>query len=234
MPYGLIVNGSLVSLLDDVKYLLSPQDLCAIDLVPQLITAGVKSFKIEVPLFTCRLLKPALHNLLTIHPLLLPTLILPTVTIQGRLKGPEYVAITTKTYRLAVDDAWTKLLASQPLEIEQPLAIESSSLPPTQTQTQTPQVAGTIASKIKSKISVKTTAAAVVSPSTLSPLDEQLQQDLRQVFARGQDADHDGLSRCVHRCHYHQETHPAPIKHFCPFISTNLSLLTRFSCFRSP
>ena len=25
MPYGLIVNGSLVSLLDDVKYLLSPQ-----------------------------------------------------------------------------------------------------------------------------------------------------------------------------------------------------------------
>ena len=132
---------------------------------------------------------------MTIHPLLLPTLILPTVTIQGRLKGPEYVAITTKAYRLAVDDAWTKLLASQPLEIEQSLAIESSSLPPTQTQTQTPQVAGTIASKIKSKISVKTTSAAVVNPSTLSPLDEQLQQDLRQVFARGQDADHDGLSR---------------------------------------
>ena len=43
----------------------------AVDLVPDLIKAGVRSFKIE-----------------------------------GRLKGPEYVAITTKAYRKAVDEAW--------------------------------------------------------------------------------------------------------------------------------
>jgi collagenase-like PrtC family protease len=35
------VNGSLVELLDDVKYLLSPQDLMAIDFVPELVVAGV-------------------------------------------------------------------------------------------------------------------------------------------------------------------------------------------------
>ena len=40
MPYGLIVNGTLVELLDDVKYLLSPQDLMAIDYVPELVVAG--------------------------------------------------------------------------------------------------------------------------------------------------------------------------------------------------
>lgn len=47
MPYGLIVNGTLTKLTDDVKYLLSPQDLCAVDFVPELIRAGVTSFKIE-------------------------------------------------------------------------------------------------------------------------------------------------------------------------------------------
>jgi collagenase-like PrtC family protease len=46
----------------------------AIDYVPDLIKAGVRSFKIE-----------------------------------GRLKGPEYVAITTKAYRRAVDEAWALL-----------------------------------------------------------------------------------------------------------------------------
>ena len=71
MPYGLIVNGTLATLTDDVMYLLSPQDLMAVDYVPQLIEAGVKSFKIE-----------------------------------GRLKGPEYVSVTTKAYRNAVDEAW--------------------------------------------------------------------------------------------------------------------------------
>ncbi len=47
MPYGLIVNGTLTKLTDDVQYLLSPQDLCAVDFVPDLIRAGVTSFKIE-------------------------------------------------------------------------------------------------------------------------------------------------------------------------------------------
>ena len=50
------------------KYLLSPKDLNAIDLIPALIGAGVSSFKIE-----------------------------------GRMKRPEYVAVTTEIYRRAID-----------------------------------------------------------------------------------------------------------------------------------
>lgn len=48
----------------------------AVKYVPELIRAGVRSFKIE-----------------------------------GRLKGPEYVAITTRAYRTAVDEAWDILTA---------------------------------------------------------------------------------------------------------------------------
>jgi putative protease len=46
MPYQLVCDGKDVDL-GDVKYLLSPQDLAAYDLVPQLIDVGVASFKIE-------------------------------------------------------------------------------------------------------------------------------------------------------------------------------------------
>lgn len=60
LPYGLVVDGALKDLAD-LKYLLSPQDLMAVDHVPELIAAGVSCFKIE-----------------------------------GRLKGPEYVALTTQ------------------------------------------------------------------------------------------------------------------------------------------
>ncbi len=46
LPYDLIVDG-VDRDLGEQKYLLSPQDLAAFDLVPQLIAAGVCSFKIE-------------------------------------------------------------------------------------------------------------------------------------------------------------------------------------------
>ncbi|MEX2092207.1 MAG: peptidase U32 family protein [Pirellulales bacterium] len=46
LPYDLICDGRDVDL-DQVKYLLSPQDLAAYELVPELIDAGVVSFKIE-------------------------------------------------------------------------------------------------------------------------------------------------------------------------------------------
>jgi len=46
LPYELICDGEQVDL-GDQKYLLSPQDLAAFDLVPELIAAGVCSFKIE-------------------------------------------------------------------------------------------------------------------------------------------------------------------------------------------
>lgn len=46
LQYGLIVDGMLKEIGDE-KYLLSPQDLAAIDLIPELIEAGVVSLKIE-------------------------------------------------------------------------------------------------------------------------------------------------------------------------------------------
>jgi putative protease len=46
MPYELICDGKPMDL-GDVRYLLSPQDLAAYDLIPQLIGVGVNGFKIE-------------------------------------------------------------------------------------------------------------------------------------------------------------------------------------------
>jgi U32 family peptidase len=67
LPYELVVDG-VVRDLGDRAYLLSPEDLEASALVPELARLGVVSLKIE-----------------------------------GRLKGPEYVAATTTLYRRAVD-----------------------------------------------------------------------------------------------------------------------------------
>lgn len=46
LPYDLIVDGEQKPM-GDVAYLLSPKDLAAIDIMPELIEAGVTSFKIE-------------------------------------------------------------------------------------------------------------------------------------------------------------------------------------------
>ena len=46
LAYSVVCDGDDVEL-DDVKYLLSPQDLAAYELVPQMIAAGVRCFKIE-------------------------------------------------------------------------------------------------------------------------------------------------------------------------------------------
>jgi putative protease len=46
MPYEIVVDGETREL-GEVRYLLSPQDLAAVDLIPDLMKAGVKSFKIE-------------------------------------------------------------------------------------------------------------------------------------------------------------------------------------------
>ncbi len=46
MPYEIVSDGELVPM-GDIQYLLSPQDLAAYDLVPELIAAGVSSLKIE-------------------------------------------------------------------------------------------------------------------------------------------------------------------------------------------
>jgi putative protease len=67
LPYELVVDGVLRDL-GDRAFLLSPEDLEASALVPELARLGVSSLKIE-----------------------------------GRLKGPEYVAATTALYRAAID-----------------------------------------------------------------------------------------------------------------------------------
>ena len=46
MPYDLISDGQTVPL-GDKKYLLSPQDLAGLDVLPELVRAGVSSLKIE-------------------------------------------------------------------------------------------------------------------------------------------------------------------------------------------
>ena len=43
LPYKLLENGKKI----DSGYLLSTRDLCSLEFLPQLISAGVKSFKIE-------------------------------------------------------------------------------------------------------------------------------------------------------------------------------------------
>ena len=85
LPYDLIVDGRHQTALrrtdgpqlnaktsadDQLKYLLSPRDLAAYDLLPELLAAGVSCFKIE-----------------------------------GRMKGPEYVANVVDKYRRALDAA---------------------------------------------------------------------------------------------------------------------------------
>jgi len=72
MPYDLVVDGRAQQARgdDSLKYLLSPKDLAAHDLLPELIDAGVSCFKIE-----------------------------------GRMKGPEYVANVVEKYRRALDAA---------------------------------------------------------------------------------------------------------------------------------
>jgi putative protease len=69
LPYELVVDGESRDL-GDRAYLLSPQDLEASALVPELVGLGVSALKIE-----------------------------------GRLKGPEYVAATTRLYRKAIGAA---------------------------------------------------------------------------------------------------------------------------------
>src|ERR1700677_1691981 len=69
LPYELVVDGALRDL-GDRAYLLSPEDLEASALVPDLVALGVHGLKIE-----------------------------------GRLKGPEYVAAATGLYRRAISAA---------------------------------------------------------------------------------------------------------------------------------
>jgi putative protease len=82
LPYELIVDGKTRDL-GDKKYLISPLDLAAYELVPELLD-----------LVSC-------------------------LKIEGRLKTPEYVAATTKTYRKAVDNAAATFSRDEVLTLQQ-------------------------------------------------------------------------------------------------------------------
>jgi len=82
LPYDLLVDGKVRDL-GDKKYLISPLDLAAYELIPELLDL-VSGLKIE-----------------------------------GRLKTPEYVAATTRTYRKAVDDAAAKFSREEILTLQQ-------------------------------------------------------------------------------------------------------------------
>jgi putative protease len=61
LPYRLLCDGKEVDL-GDRKYLLSPRDLAAHDLVPQLLAAGVSAFKIEGRLKTADYVAAAVRH----------------------------------------------------------------------------------------------------------------------------------------------------------------------------
>ncbi|KAG2432764.1 hypothetical protein HYH02_012897 [Chlamydomonas schloesseri] len=148
LPYGLLVDGVLREL-GDVSYLLSPQDLMAVEQVPDLISAGVSCFKIE-----------------------------------GRLKGPEYVALTTQMYRRAVDAAWAHL-TGEGLPTEEEEEEEAAGGPAAAAAA---AAAGGAAAAAAAASDPQAAARAAVA------LTEQQRWDLEQVFARGQDGQHRGLT----------------------------------------
>jgi len=78
MPYELISDGKQVAL-GDKRYLLSPQDLSGLDVLPELVRAGVSSLKIEgrlkAPEYVAsitRVYRKALDDLRTAPPVALP------------------------------------------------------------------------------------------------------------------------------------------------------------------
>jgi len=71
MPYRLFVNGKCMSGKQEL-YMLSPKDINTLAIIPELVEAGIDSFKIE-----------------------------------GRMKGPEYAAITSYMYRKYLDLYYT-------------------------------------------------------------------------------------------------------------------------------
>lgn len=129
--------------------------------------------------------------------------------IEGRLKGPEYVAITTRAYRLAVDAAWQALHTPQDSLLTEGAggggggrggqASEQS-----KSTTSKQDLEGVRALKKKIASSSTSFSTSATSSDRYNGVDEALMRDLRQVFARGQDQDYDGLSAgMLHVTHTH-------------------------------
>ena len=134
--------------------------------------------------------------------------------IEGRLKGPEYVAITTRAYRLAVDAAWQALHTPQESLLTEGAGGggggvggggQASEQSKSKSTTSKQDLEGVRA--LKKKIASTSTSTSVTSSDRYNGVDEALMRDLRQVFARGQDQDYDGLSAGMLRItHTHTQT----------------------------
>ena len=113
--------------------------------------------------------------------------------IEGRLKGSEYVAITTRAYRLAVDAAWQALHKPQENDLSEGTRVggeggREQSSKEINGLTSKQDLEGVRA--LKKKIA----STSAMSSDWYNGVDEFLMRDLKQVFARGQDQDYDGLS----------------------------------------
>jgi hypothetical protein len=106
------------------------------------------------------------------------------------LKGPEYVAITTRAYRLAVDEAWRVLHLDTGEEGTGTGAGAESNQGVIEGQGKTKDSETLTALKKK----IASTSSSSSSTVRFNGLDEELMRDLRQVFSRGQDEKYDGLS----------------------------------------
>jgi hypothetical protein len=137
--------------------------------------------------------------------------------IEGRLKGPEYVALTTRVYRDAVDQAWADL-AGPPSPADAALTLENVKDPvrtrygpggtrygpgtdPVRTRYGPGTDQGASSSAVDATMTVvdeKTLrdqrASSSSTGAVLTVVDEKTRRDLQQVFARGQDQEHTGLT----------------------------------------
>lgn len=195
--------------LGDVQYLLSPQDLAAVELVPELVQAGVTCFKIEggpgcflgavcggrrrweggckagqgfgATAACCGAVGEAWGGSMPCLPCAhLPRSLRPPALPAGRLKGPEYVAACTQVYRRAVDAAWEALTAG---------SSGGSGVEPAEAE----RGAGDAAAE-----------AAEAAEAGRLRLSEGEWRDLQQVFARGQDSGHGGLTPGFLEGSFHQ------------------------------
>lgn len=110
--------------------------------------------------------------------------------IEGRLKGPEYVAITTRAYRLAVDEAWRVLHLENEGGEEAGKGAGGTGSTRAASEGQGKAKDSDTLTALKKKIA----STASTSSVRFNGLDEELMRDLRQVFSRGQDEEYDGLS----------------------------------------
>lgn len=96
MPYDLIVDGEIIDL-KERKYLLSPQDLAGLEVLPDLVKSGVTSLKIEgrlkAPEYVAnvtRVYRQALDRVM--EELVRPNSLTPLSSREGGIKAPIFVS----------------------------------------------------------------------------------------------------------------------------------------------